>query len=448
MTDGFRNKVAVVTGGSDGIGLATAKLLAGRGAKVIICARRQDKLDAAAADARNDDRGAKRLVHLDDGRVLRVRARAVGGGWQIRRGRDWIDLPAAAVTRVQLERDVLRQARELERELVAGSKEDAEALGRRAAYANWLVEAGLVAEGAAELDRVLRKDPDQPQALAALEGLSLRTNLPAIDTRPDALDDSLNAFFGAASRSTTLGSELAVQQLGELSVAVPDLHPRLRTELHAPQSRRRAFAAHALRRLFPGSEVRPLLQRAILDSSEDVRQEAARALRDVGDQAVLVPVVRALGSKHAVVREQAIEAMETMGYPAAVEPLVSHLSALRSGAVQTTSSGRPPHANIFVGRQFAYVQDFDVEVAQFAAVADPIINVAIEGAVLDAAVLSTREVRIQTELASTLRALVRLTGQQPGDSVPAWQEWWAEHGAAWKAGSPPGPPATPDRPDR
>jgi len=47
MMQDMEGKVALVTGASEGIGLATAKLLARRGAAVAICARKQAKLDKA-----------------------------------------------------------------------------------------------------------------------------------------------------------------------------------------------------------------------------------------------------------------------------------------------------------------------------------------------------------------------------------------------------------------
>ena len=47
MAQDFAGQVAIITGGSDGIGLATAALLAGRGAQVVICGRRQEMLDRA-----------------------------------------------------------------------------------------------------------------------------------------------------------------------------------------------------------------------------------------------------------------------------------------------------------------------------------------------------------------------------------------------------------------
>ncbi|KGB00847.1 short chain dehydrogenase family protein [Enterobacteriaceae bacterium ATCC 29904] len=50
MTKRFENKVVVITGGSDGIGLATAKLFAIEGAHVYITGRRQEQLDEAVKE--------------------------------------------------------------------------------------------------------------------------------------------------------------------------------------------------------------------------------------------------------------------------------------------------------------------------------------------------------------------------------------------------------------
>jgi NAD(P)-dependent dehydrogenase (short-subunit alcohol dehydrogenase family) len=51
-TPEFEGKVAIVTGGATGIGLATATLLARRGAAVMLCARNADRVAAAARAAR------------------------------------------------------------------------------------------------------------------------------------------------------------------------------------------------------------------------------------------------------------------------------------------------------------------------------------------------------------------------------------------------------------
>jgi 3-oxoacyl-[acyl-carrier protein] reductase len=50
MDLGLRNKVAIITGSSRGLGLATARSLAAEGCRVCICARGEDRLREAAQD--------------------------------------------------------------------------------------------------------------------------------------------------------------------------------------------------------------------------------------------------------------------------------------------------------------------------------------------------------------------------------------------------------------
>jgi NAD(P)-dependent dehydrogenase (short-subunit alcohol dehydrogenase family) len=64
MSQDFSGRVAIITGGSDGIGLATAALLARSGAQVVICGRRQEMLNKAAAQITAEG-GKVEAVQLD-----------------------------------------------------------------------------------------------------------------------------------------------------------------------------------------------------------------------------------------------------------------------------------------------------------------------------------------------------------------------------------------------
>ena len=65
MDYGLKGRVALVTGGSEGIGKATATTLAGEGSRVAICARRPDVLEAAAEDIRRTTEGEVLAIPTD-----------------------------------------------------------------------------------------------------------------------------------------------------------------------------------------------------------------------------------------------------------------------------------------------------------------------------------------------------------------------------------------------
>jgi len=73
MEDGIDGKVILITGGSTGIGATTAQMLAQRGARVAIAARRKDRLDEVVAGIAGQG-GIARAYTLDVTKKAEVEA--------------------------------------------------------------------------------------------------------------------------------------------------------------------------------------------------------------------------------------------------------------------------------------------------------------------------------------------------------------------------------------
>ena len=72
----FQGKVAIITGGASGIGLAVAKRLASEGVRIVLADYNQENLDKATLDVDGTSVSARRhgyTLHIGDGAVLAVR---------------------------------------------------------------------------------------------------------------------------------------------------------------------------------------------------------------------------------------------------------------------------------------------------------------------------------------------------------------------------------------
>lgn len=365
----------------------------------------------AEVDARTLDR--RRLLTLEEAPVLRARTRFAEGRWERRDGSDWVPVEGR-VTRDRLEREVVAEARKMGAQV--GKQEQA----KRVALARWMVGQGLYPEATVELDRVLRQSPDDPRALGFIRDVHIPIDLPV--TNPVS---TVKALVIAGAGGSPAEREIAVRRLAEMEGRI-DLRQLVTAELVGRQQGRRAFMTLVARRLYPGEFLHELSSRAILDGVARVREGAAFALRDANNVAVLGPPINALASTFPNVRANAAEALGNIGHLAAVQPLVTHLASMQSSGSSTGT-----RANIFLGEQLAYVMDYDVEIAQGASIADPVIAVQASGVVFD--VRTVVQMTKYIEQQRVIGSLKQLTGANPGREPQSWLDWWEENGKDWQS---------------
>lgn len=368
----------------------------------------------------------RRVLRLHNGAVVRDLTRYDQDQWWIGPRSRAQALPAHLVTSALEEKALLK-------EHARRSKAQPHA---SAALAAWGFEVGLLKEGLAALDDALSSHQQRSAGLRVLE--LQRRYLPKppswqSDDDPQTLWD--RQWLWLQARHTLTMERLAAQTWAEAAPA----DDRSRTQESfdawmAPLTQasangspaQRQFALHALT-LWRGDRSAPDLQRfALLDASERVRRQAGWLLGTLDNAQHVRPIIGLVDHDQMEVRVRATQALGQAGYAAAVPALVA---SLQSGG----SAHRVPHAHVFFGKQTAYVQDFDVEVASASAVADPIVNVLPSGVVLDAGV---RSVTIERHLIEVRRSLQQITGHRPGASARSWNRWLERFptvDAAWRA---------------
>ncbi|MCA9321325.1 MAG: HEAT repeat domain-containing protein, partial [Planctomycetes bacterium] len=163
--------------------------------------------------------------------------------------------------------------------------------------------------------------------------------------------------------------------------------------------------------------VKTLYRAALSDASWRARHMAVDSLAQRDDGTTFRPFVKAL-LKHPepFVQVNAAEALGQLGDRRGVAPLVR--------ALKGTQDGRVARSNFQSINQIAYVKDYDVEVAQTAFIADPVVDVVLDGMVLDVGVID-----IQRQRVIYGRALGRLTqAKVDPESIGAWMDWWRQEG--------------------
>lgn len=167
-----------------------------------------------------------------------------------------------------------------------------------------------------------------------------------------------------------------------------------------------------------------LVDHILRDPDPDVRRSSAQVAAGMKSQLVNARLCKALESSQPALRAAAIDALEMVDDAHVVASLIKALA-------NTSGGSAGARASMSVTNQVSFVYDFDVEVANAAAIADPQVSVVEEGIALDVTILGASErARSPAERARIGAVLDRLTGMSYGGDVARWNSWLASNRSA------------------
>jgi len=206
----------------------------------------------------------------------------------------------------------------------------------------------------------------------------------------------------------------------EMLLELPDaaLVRPLKKLLYAPHVETRILTVKTLGRIGDRAALPWLIRSSMFDAKAEVRATAFRSIKGFRDADVFYPYARAVFSGNPKVRVLAADALSELGDMRGVDVV------LRRIAIGIGASGR---ANLMVGTQNSYIQDFDVEIAQAAAIGDPIVQTIRDGIILDYKVLGGwGQAWVVEQSKAYARTLQSLTGRDFGEDWKAWRKFAEE----------------------
>jgi len=218
-----------------------------------------------------------------------------------------------------------------------------------------------------------------------------------------------------------LDDDAQVRKLGASQLMeVPDaaLVRPLEKALFSHDPQMRIVAVKTLSRIGDRVALPWLIRSSMFDANQKVRDTAFRAVRSFRDEDVFFPYARAMYSKSPKARIMAAKALADLDDLRGVDVILRRIS---------WGLGASPRVNIMVGTQTSYIRDFDVEIAQSAAIGDPIVGTIRDGIILDFKILGGYgESWVVEQRRAFAGALADLTGRDYGEDWKLYEKYAKE----------------------
>lgn len=293
----------------------------------------------------------------------------------------------------------------------------------------WCLEKSVLPEAFDHLDLALRKK--------GAESALLRKALER-GREPGWLHAAAKALSAAGSEEAQAKSWL-VHASGKspsrallAEIALETAEPAVRAEacrlaLFSPRIELRGYAVGKVSSWFPQEKAGALLlEKTLCDLDPTVRELAAEAFKPERSKEACSALLPFLSHAKPAARIHAAEALGHLGESAAIPSLIAAWKAATPAAASENDGGGP-RAYAFFGKQQAYVRDFDIQIAQAAVIAKPVVGVLQSGSIIDVRILGvSQEISYSLERKILHHSLVKLAGRDLGADPDLWQSWWSQ----------------------